>query len=154
MAAAPPLSAQPPQLVRDFWPGEVVSGLLNHGRPMAFRLHGDDLLVFANDGNGAAKLFRLNDLSGNVQELAHVGAPAGYTTTNGGIITSDDNIYFFAQQAGSTNHLLWCVRPGQAAEQLMTHYHTPSSSVMWVFRCPEDACSFPATAPTTVTSCG
>lgn len=111
-------TAQQPNLVRDFWPGELGNGMLNHGRPMAFRLHGNDLLLFANDGAGANKLFRLADLSGNVQELAHVGGPAGYTTTNGGIITSGDNIYFFAQQAGSTNHLLWCVRPGQVAEQL------------------------------------
>src|SRR5690606_12213586 len=113
----------------------------------------DDLLLFANDGNGAAKLFRLNDLSGNVQELAHVGGPAGYTTTNGGIITSGDNIYFFAQQAGSTNHLLWCVRPGQAAEQLMTLPYSVLSAT-WAYRCREGGCSFPATAATTVTSCG
>lgn len=118
LSASLPVHAQQPTLVRDFWPGEVVSGLLNHGRPTGFRLHDNSLLLFANDGGGANKLYRLNDLSGSVEELAHVGGPAGYTTTNGGIITSGDNVYFFAQQAGSTNHLLWCVRPGQSAEQL------------------------------------
>ncbi len=111
-------TAQQPTLVRDFWPGEVFNGLLNHGRPNGFRVHNNSLLLFANESLGASKLFRLNDLSGTAQELADVGGPAGYTTTNGGIVTSGDNIYFFAQQTGSTNHLLWCVRPGQAAEQL------------------------------------
>ena len=109
--------SQEPQLVRDFWPGGFNS-FLNHGRPLGFREHGSSLLLFANDGGGANKLFRLDDLSGSVTELANVGGPAGYTTTNGGIITSGDNIYFYAQQAGTTNFLLWCVRPGQPAEQL------------------------------------
>ena len=118
LATADPLAAQSPTLVRDFWPGEVVSGLQNHGRPFGFRTHGNSLLLFANDSYSATKLFRLDDLGGSVTELANVGGPAGYTTTNGGIITSGDNIYFFAQQTGSTNHLLWCVRPGQPAEQL------------------------------------
>lgn len=110
-------AAQAPTLVKDFWTGSF-GAYMNHGNPGAMRLHGDDLLVFATDGPTAAKLFRLNDLSGNVEELADVGYAAGYTTTNGGIITSGDNIYFFSQQSGSTNFLLWCVRDGADAEQL------------------------------------
>lgn len=108
---------QGPTLVRDFWTGSF-GAYINHGRPSAMRLHGDDLLLFANDGPTAAKLFRLSDLSGNMEELAAVGTAAGYTTTNGGIITSGNNIYFFSQETGSTNFLLWCVRDGAAAEQL------------------------------------
>lgn len=115
--AAQPVVAQPPTLVRDFWTG-AFGAYINHGNPGAIRLHGDDLLLFASDGPTAAKLFRLSDLSGNMEELADVGYAAGYTTTNGGIITSGDNIYFFSQQAASTNFILWGVSDGTAAEQL------------------------------------
>lgn len=118
-AAAQPLAAQSPTLVRDFYPGSVGAYTL-HGYPQGFRTHNGKLLVFANENMASVKLYALDGIGGSVAELAAVGGPAGYTTTNGGIITSGDNIYFFSQQAGSTNHLLWCVRPGQAAVQLAT----------------------------------
>lgn len=104
-------SAQEPTLVRDFFPGSS-GAFVNHGRPYGFRIHDGKLLLFANDGPSLGKLFQLDDLSGNVQELAHVGGALGYTTTNGGIIASDDNIYFFAQQEGSVNDILWRVDNG------------------------------------------
>src|SRR5690606_16753444 len=107
---APLSSAQSPTLVRDFYPGEVTATLLNHGNPNGFRIHNDRLLLFANDGPTAGKLFALNDLSGSVEELAHVGAVAGYTTTNGGIVTSGDNIYFFTPNV--FDYSLYVVRNG------------------------------------------
>lgn len=103
--------AQAPTLVRDFFPGSTGT-IVNHGRPYGFRIHDGKLLLFANDGFSLGKLFQLDDLSGNVQELAHVGGVLGYTTTNGGIIASGDNIYFFAQQEGSVNDILWRVNNG------------------------------------------
>ena len=107
---APVSSAQSPTLVRDFWPGEVTATILNHGGPNGFRIHNDRMLLFASDGNGLQKLFALDDLSGNVEELAHVGGVAGYTTTNGGIITSGDNIYFFTPNGFA--YSLYVVRNG------------------------------------------
>lgn len=116
-AAAPSARAQAPTLLRDFYPGAVGAYIL-HGNPQGFREHNGKLLLFANENMASVKLWSMDGVGGGFQELAAVGGPAGYTTTNGGIITSGDNIYFYAQQAGSTNHLLWCVRPGQAVEQL------------------------------------
>ncbi|HEY0978189.1 MAG TPA: T9SS type A sorting domain-containing protein [Flavobacteriales bacterium] len=110
-------TAQTPTLVRDFHPGSIGAYVM-HGYPNGFREHNGKLLIFANEDMASVKLFALDGIDGPVQELAAVGNVAGYTTTNGGIITSGDNIYFFAQQSASTNFLLWCVRPGQAAEQL------------------------------------
>lgn len=107
---APLSSAQSPTLVRDFYPGEVTATILNHGNPNGFRIHNDRLLLFANDGPTAGKLFALNDLSGSVEELAHVGGVAGYTTTNGGIVTSGDNIYFFTPNV--FDYSLYVVRNG------------------------------------------
>lgn len=114
-----PAIAQAPTLVRDFYPGNVNAYTL-HGNPTGFREHNGKLLVFANDNMVQVKLWALDGIGGDFEELASVGRPAGYTTTNGGVITSGDNIYFFAQAAGSTDHLLWCVRPGEEPEQLMT----------------------------------
>ena len=98
---APLLSAQSPTLVRDFFPGGIGPTILNSGLPNSFRIHNDRLLLFANEGDGVGKLFALDDLSGNMEELAHVGGAVGYTTTNGGIITSGDNIYFFTSNGFS-----------------------------------------------------
>lgn len=111
LALTAPAGAQAPTLVRDFFPGSS-GAFVNHGRPYGFRVHDGKLLLFANDGLSLGKLFQLDDLSGNVQELAHVGGALGYTTTNGGLITSGDNIYFFAQQEGSVNDILWRVSNG------------------------------------------
>lgn len=116
--AVQPLSAQDVTLVRDFYPGSFGAYTLS-GNPQGFRGHNGKLLLFATE-NMAVKLWAMDGIGGNFEELAAVGGPAGYTTTNGGIITSGDNIYFFAQQAGSVNQLLWCVRPGQPAVQLAT----------------------------------
>jgi len=107
---APLLSAQSPTLVRDFYPGGVTATILNHGGPNGFRVHNDRLLLFASDGPTVQKLFALDDLSGNMEELAHVGGVAGYTTTNGGIITSGDNIYFFTPNV--FDYSLYVVRDG------------------------------------------
>ena len=110
-------SAQTPTLVRDFFPGGIGPTILNSGLPNSFRIHNDRLLLFANEGDGLGKLFALDDLSGNMEELAHVGGPAGYTTTNGGIITSGDNIYFFTPNV--YDYSLYVVRNG-AVEMLGT----------------------------------
>lgn len=107
---APLLSAQSPTLVRDFYPGEVTETILNHGGPNGFRIQNDRLLLFASDGPTAGKLFALNDLSGNVEELAHEGSVVGYTTTNGGIVISGDNIYFFTSIG--YDYSLYVVRDG------------------------------------------
>lgn len=108
---APPSSAQSPTLVRDFFPGGISNtAILNSGQPNAFRIHNDRLLLFASDGPTVQKLFALDDLSGNMEELAHVGGVAGYTTTNGGIITSGDNIYFFTPNV--FDYSLYVVRDG------------------------------------------
>lgn len=107
---APLSSAQSPTLVRDFYPGGVTATILNHGGPNGFRVHNDRLLLFASDGPTVQKLFALDDLSGNMEELAHVGGVAGYTTTNGGIITSGDNIYFFTPNV--FDYSLYVVRDG------------------------------------------
>lgn len=107
-------SAQTPTLVRDFHPGSV-GAFINHGDPHAFRIHDGRLLLFANDALAVTKLYALDDLSGNVQELAQVGNVLGYTTTNGGIVASGDNLFFFAQQQGSINTILWCLHDGAVA---------------------------------------
>ncbi len=107
---APFSSAQSPMLVRDFYPGGVGPTILNSGLPNSFRIHNDRLLLFASDGPTLQKLFALDDLSGNMEELAHVGGPAGYTTTNGGIVTSGDNIYFFTPNV--FDYSLYVVRNG------------------------------------------
>ena len=107
---APLLSAQSPTLVRDFWPGEVTATILNHGGPNSFRIHNDRLLLSASDGPTLGKIFALDDLSGTVEELAHVGGVVGYTTTNGGIVTSGDNIYFYTQVG--LNWVLYGVQNG------------------------------------------
>ncbi|MFT3886462.1 MAG: hypothetical protein QM724_13875 [Flavobacteriales bacterium] len=123
-----PAAAQEPVLVRDFYPGASGS-FVNHGRPLGFRIHDGKLLLFANDGPSLAKLFALDDLSGNVQELAQVGGVLGYTTTNGGIIASGDNLYFFGQQTGSINSILWRlnssgVAPIDTIPYQVLFYHT------------------------------
>ena len=124
---APLSSAQSPTLVRDFWPGEVTPTILNHGGPNSFRIHNDRLLLSASDGPTLGKVFALNDLSGNVEELAHVGGVVGYTNTNGGIVTSGNNIFFFTP-VGMT-YALYCIRNG-AVEEVATvpiqvlYYHT------------------------------
>ena len=107
---APFSSAQSPTLVRDFYPGGIGPTILNSGLPNSFRIHNDRLLLFASDGPTLQKLFALDDLSGNMEELAHVGGPAGYTTTNGGIVTSGDNIYFFTPNV--FDYSLYVVRNG------------------------------------------
>jgi hypothetical protein len=63
------LQAQAPNLVRDFFPG-MLGSFNNHGNPHGFRLHNGRLLLFAADDYAAAKLFALDDLTGNVEELA------------------------------------------------------------------------------------
>lgn len=109
---APLTSAQSPTLVRDFYPGEVTSTLLNHGQPNSFRVHNGKLLLFASDGPTPQKLYSLSDLSGNVEVLADVGGAVGYTTTNGGMVTSGDNIFFFTQVG--LNLVLYGVSNGPA----------------------------------------
>lgn len=107
---APPSTAQSPTLVRDFFPGGISNtAILNSGQPNGFRIHNDRLLLFASDG-GPQKLFALDDLSGDMEVLADVGAVAGYTTTNGGIVTSGDNIYFFTPSG--FDYSLYVVRDG------------------------------------------
>ncbi|MBK7297228.1 MAG: hypothetical protein IPI91_11540 [Flavobacteriales bacterium] len=70
-------TAQTPTLVRDFYPGGIGPTILNSGLPNSFRIHNDRLLLFANEGDGLGKLFALDDLSGNMEELAHVGWARG-----------------------------------------------------------------------------
>lgn len=109
---APLATAQSPTLVRDFYPGEVTPTILNHGGPNSFRIHNDRLLLSASDGPTLGKIFALDDLSGTVEELAHVGGVVGYTTTNGGIVTSGDNIFFFTQVG--LNWVLYGISNGPA----------------------------------------
>lgn len=104
-------SAQAPTLVRDFFPGGISNtAILNSGQPNGFRIHNDRLLLFASDGPTPQKLFALDDLTGDMEVLADVGAVAGYTTTNGGIVTSGDNIYFFTPNV--FDYSLYVVRDG------------------------------------------
>lgn len=117
------LLAQQPSLVRDFWPGEMVNGLLNHGRPNTFLVHDGKLHLFANDGQSLAKLFALNDLSGSVTELAQVGAPL-LSSTNANFVASGDNLYFTVQEGA--NYTLYVVNTNGA-----TSLHTAPISVLF-----------------------
>lgn len=117
------LFAQQPTLVRDFWPGEVVNGLLNHGRPNTFLVHDNKLHLFANDGPTVAKLYALNDLSGSVTELAQVGAPL-LSSTNANFVASGNNLYFMTQVG--MNYTLYVVNGGGA-----TALHTAPINVVF-----------------------
>lgn len=117
------VTAQTPTLVRDIWPGEVVNGLLNHGRPNTFLIHNDRLHLFANDSQSLAKLFALDDLSGNMTELAQVGAPI-LSSTNANFVASGDHLYFMVQEG--LNYTLYVV-DGSGATAL----HTAPISILF-----------------------
>lgn len=87
------LHAQQPTLVRDFRTGVTSTGLPRHGDPNTFLVHNDRLHLFADDGSGLPKLFALDDLSGDMEELAQIGAPM-ISSTYANFVGSGDNLYF------------------------------------------------------------
>ncbi|HPF91309.1 MAG TPA: hypothetical protein PLL57_11680 [Flavobacteriales bacterium] len=123
LSIAVELAAQAPTLVRDFYPGQVTSTLLNHGRPNTFLIHNDRLHLFANDGVGLPKLFALDDLSGNVTELAQVGAPM-ISVNRTSFVASGDNLYFITQEG--FNYVLYVVNDGGA-----TALHTAPIQILF-----------------------
>lgn len=115
--------SQEPQLVRDFWPGQVASTLLNHGSPSTFLVHNNKLHLFASDGTGLGKLYALDDLSGSVTELAQVGVPL-LSSTNANFVASGENLYFMTQEG--FNYTLYVVNSGGA-----TALHTAPIQVLF-----------------------